>query len=178
MLLRGLKRLFLGVQRFIIDWLPYLQWYNWIDETIAMGGVLRYTDLDKLKAEGIRAVVNLCHEFKDNEDKLKTFDMDYLWIPVIDYAPPTLDQIMRTIQWIEARVKENKRVYVHCAVGAGRSATIVICWYIYQGLTATEAVNFVKTRRPQILPSRSQLNRILEFELLRLQIPEGDWLAS
>jgi protein-tyrosine phosphatase len=59
-------------------------------------------------------------------------------------------------------------VYVHCAAGVSRSASVVIAFLMKEfKMKFQEAFDFVKERRPQIMPNsnfRSQLE-IFEKEL-------------
>ena len=56
-------------------------------------------------------------------------------------------------------------MYIHCAVGVGRSATLLACWYIYaKGMSVAQVLRLLKLRRPQVGLTRRQVRRLQEFE--------------
>jgi protein-tyrosine phosphatase len=58
-------------------------------------------------------------------------------------------------------------VYIHCAAGMGRSVTLLACWYLYTGsMNMSQALAFVKRRRPQTSLTRRQVRRIQEIAIL------------
>lgn len=55
---------------------------------------------------------------------------------------------------------------MHCAMGKSRSATIVIIYLmIAQKMTLRQAYDFVKEKRPVIVPNPSYVKHLLEVEL-------------
>jgi atypical dual specificity phosphatase len=155
-----------------------LNWWDIIDEDFLLGGALMFDDLNRLQGQGVEAVVNLCAERPDNRHKLHEARIEYLWLPVIDAFPPSVEQIMRGVAWIDQQVQAGRTVYIHCAIGVGRSATLLACWYIYaRGMTVHQVLRFLKTRRPQMTLTRLQIRRLREFEVLLIRnagdIPGG-----
>jgi atypical dual specificity phosphatase len=142
-----------------------LNWWDVIDERFLLGGALMFDDLERLRGEGVGAVVNLCAERRDDAQRLQAADITYLWLPVFDAFPPTLDQILQGVAWIEQQVHAGRTVYIHCAAGMGRSATFLACWYIYaSGMSVPQVLRFLKRRRPQMALTRRQVRRLQEFE--------------
>jgi atypical dual specificity phosphatase len=147
-----------------------LNWWDIIDEHFFLGGALMFDDLERLQGQGVRAVVNLCAERQDNQRRLREACMEYLWLPVVDALPPTLEQIQQGVVWIEQQLHAGRIVYVHCAAGVGRSATLLACWYMYaRGMRVPQVLRFIKTRRPQMALTRWQIRRLQEFDTLLRQ---------
>ena len=147
-----------------------LNWWDIIDEHFFLGGALMFDDLERLQGQGVRAVVNLRAERQDNQRRLRETCMEYLWLPVVDALPPTLEQIQQGVVWIEQQLQAGRIVYVHCAAGVGRSATLLACWYMYaRGMRVPQVLRFIKTRRPQMALTRWQIRRLQEFEALLRQ---------
>src|SRR5499433_2952577 len=82
-----------------------LNWWDIIDEQVLLGGALMCADLERLRRWRVGAVVNLCAERPDNLSRLRKVQMDYLWLPVVDTHPPTVDQILQGLAWIEQRLQ-------------------------------------------------------------------------
>ena len=147
-----------------------LNWWDIIDEQMFLGGAMMFDDLARLQRQGVEAVVNLCAERPDNPRHLRAAQMDYLWLPVTDAQPPTVEQIVQGLAWIEQRVCAGQKVYIHCAAGMGRSVTLLACWYLYTGrMSVPQVLAFVKRRRPQTSLTRRQVRRIEEMATLLTQ---------
>lgn len=168
--LRGLRRLqfpYLLFTRSFSGLLLAQNWWDTIDEHLLLGGALMFDDLERLQHQGVRAIVNLSAERPDNRERLRAAQIDYLWLPVMDALPPTVDQIQRGLAWIEKRLNHGHTVYIHCAAGMGRSTTLLACWYIYaHRMSVPQVLHFIKGRRPQVAPTRWQIRRMEEFASL------------
>lgn len=122
--------------------------YDYISEGIYIGtNQCCQTHFDeKLKKEGITADISLEEERMD-----APFGVDfYVWIPIKDRSAPTQDQLDFEVSVLEKLVAMKKKVYVHCQNGHGRAPTLVAAYLIQQGKTPTEAVDFIKSKRPTI----------------------------
>jgi protein tyrosine phosphatase (PTP) superfamily phosphohydrolase (DUF442 family) len=147
-----------------------LNWWDIIDEQVLLGGALMFDDLERLRQLGVGAVINLCAERPDNPYRLKSAQMEYLWLPVADTHAPTVDQIVRGLAWLEQRVQTGRKVYIHCASGMGRSVTLLACWYLYtESMSVSQVLAFVKRRRPQMSLTRRQVRRIQEIASLLIR---------
>ena len=168
--LQGLRHVqfpFLLLRRSFWGLVLALNWWDIIDEQVVLGGALMFDDLERLRRQGVEAVVNLCAERADNPHRLQAAQMDYLWLPVADTHPPTVEQILQGLAWIEERVYAERRVYIHCAAGMGRSVTLLACWYLYAcGMSVPQVLAFIKRRRPQTALTRRQVRRVEEIAML------------
>lgn len=165
--LRGFRRLqfaYLLLTRSVSGLLLSLNWWDVVDEHFVVGGALMFDDLQRLRRQGVRAIVNLSAERPDNQQQLQAAEMDYLWLPVLDTFAPTVEQIHTGLQWIAPRVQAGHTVYIHCAAGRGRSTTLLACWYIAtQNMSVAQVVPFLKHHRPQTALTRWQVRRLEEF---------------
>lgn len=136
--------------------------FNYIDDGIYIGNnQCCQTHFDKrLKSEGISADISL---EKDRVDEPRGVDF-YLWIPVVNLTAPTQDQLDLGVVNLEALIASGKKVYVHCKNGHGRAPTLVAAYFIKKGMTAEEAIEFIKKRRPAIHLEESQAAALKEFE--------------
>lgn len=78
-----------------------------------------------------------------------TINKIYLWLPTEDSTAPSPEQIKIGVSTLESLVKDNKKVYVHCRYGMGRSPFLVACYLVKTGLTPNEAINILTTKRPE-----------------------------
>jgi atypical dual specificity phosphatase len=161
--------------------IPALNWWDVIDEHFCLGGALMFDDIERLRQQGVSAVINLCAEREDDQDRLGQACMEYLWVPVIDMCAPTFEQIAQGVSWIEHQLLAGRVIYIHCAAGVGRSATLLASWYIYaHGVTVSQALQLLKTRHPQVSLTRRQIQRLHEYAN-QLQLPHSgasfDWAS-
>ena len=54
------------------------------------------------------------------------------YLPVMDLTAPHPASLMRAARWLEASQREG-RVLVHCALGLSRSASVIVCWWLWRG---------------------------------------------
>lgn len=89
----------------------------------------------------------------------------HLKLPVVDTYPPTPLQTLIGVDTIESVVKDNKKVYVHCQIGHGRSPTLVAAYFILvEGMSAEDALAKVKSGRPEAHPTDRQLEYLTQLE--------------
>ncbi|MBI2020660.1 dual specificity protein phosphatase family protein [Candidatus Daviesbacteria bacterium] len=114
---------------------------------------------EKLKKEGITADISLEEERMD-----APFGVDfYVWIPVKNRTAPTQDQLNFGVSTLENLISLKKKIYVHCQNGHGRAPTLVAAYLISQGKSSTEAVEFIKSKRPAIHLEEVQASALETF---------------
>jgi protein-tyrosine phosphatase len=88
----------------------------------------------------------------------------YCSCPVLDAASPSADQLRESTAWLLARVP-NGPVYVHCALGHGRSALAAAAYLVASGLAPTPkaAVAMVKAARPKAKLTEPQWRELTAF---------------
>lgn len=76
----------------------------------------------------------------------------YRCLPVLDGLGPRPAQLREAARWIQAQRAAGRVVYVHCAMGHGRSASVVAAWMMAEepGLTAEQAEARMRQRRPGV----------------------------
>lgn len=87
----------------------------------------------------------------------------YTWIPTVDHSIPTIDQLNLGVSVLEKLVSQNKKVYVHCKNGHGRTSTFISAYLMKKNnMTQEEAFDFIKAKRPGAHMSESQINFLKE----------------
>ena len=77
--------------------------------------------------------------------------------------PPAPDQLEFGVSVLEKLVSMNKKVYVHCKNGHGRTPTLVAAYLVKNGKTPEEAETFVKTKRPPVHLEKVQRQALQNF---------------
>ncbi len=119
----------------------------------------RLTDREA-RAGGWAAVVDLAAEFSEVPALRRG---DYVSVPVLDGTAPTVEQLRTAAAWIAGRGAVGP-VYVHCALGHGRSACVVAVYLLHVGLAddARDAVR-VRAARPGVHLNRAQRRALERF---------------
>jgi predicted protein tyrosine phosphatase len=135
-------------------WTPDL---HWLTDHVAVGGCFPSERAAHLAAEhGIRAVVDLRQEDRDDEAQLRAAGIDFLHLPTPDQMSPTAAVLERGVEFTRDHVSRGNRVLIHCAAGVGRSALLALCVLVDQGWEPLDALSHAKDRRWAVSPSRSQ----------------------
>ena len=90
---------------------------------------------------------------------------EYIHIPW-DHNTNVVDDLLRLCELIDDRVRQRKRILIHCQCGVSRSASLVVAYGIYQNprLTVQEAYDAVKNRSRWIGPNMNLIYQLSEFK--------------
>ncbi|HDD64374.1 MAG: hypothetical protein DRJ32_02645 [Thermoprotei archaeon] len=146
-------------------------WY--LDKLLA-GSHIPYSeeDIKEWVKNGIKAVVVLVEDHEvdtfESIDEyfriLEKYDLDYIHEPVRDFSPPSLEQTIFIVKWIEENIRNNRPVLVHCYGGIGRTGTVVAQFLVYyERLEPEEAINRVRAVRPGSVEEFSQVVAVYNF---------------
>jgi len=85
----------------------------------------------------------------------------YLCLPVLDGMAPSASQLDAGVAFIDQH-RNDHLVFVHCAVGRGRSSAVVVAWMLAQGEASTveEAVARLTEKRPAVSPNGPQRDAV------------------
>ncbi|MBA4062151.1 MAG: hypothetical protein C0501_00270 [Isosphaera sp.] len=81
----------------------------------------------------------------------------YRSLPVLDGAAPSGQDVRDAVDWLRAAVAAGP-VYVHCALGHGRTGCVVVAYLLAAGVvsSAAEGVRRLRALRPGVRLNRSQ----------------------
>jgi atypical dual specificity phosphatase len=126
-------------------------WWDEIEPGVLLGAMPLGSDPARLARLGVHGVVNMCEEYRGPVEFYRDHGIEQLWLPTVDFTPPTLDDIHRGVAFIDRQLDQGQSVYVHCKAGRGRSGTVVLCWLMQaRGLSAQEAQQRLIERRPHV----------------------------
>jgi protein-tyrosine phosphatase len=126
--------------------------------------------------EGTGVVVDVTCEFAEPSSVLASCEegqrpagesgrrVDYFSLPTLNYSVPGREALVGLVEGLQSR----EGVYIHCAQGHGRSATVAAALLLRRGLAATadEAVGMVVSVRPKthLEPCQVQLVNTLQTQ--------------
>lgn len=129
--------------------------FSRITPQLYVGGQYSTRGLEALRAQGFTSIVNLRDEFDDAEAGISLGR--YLYLPTVDDHPPTQEDLLEGVQFLQEEIERGGKVYVHCMLGVGRSVTLVAAYLISQGMTPADAWQLIEDRRPFIQPTAGQV---------------------
>lgn len=133
-----------------------------ITRNLFLGGQYNLQGLNKLKAMGITAIVNMRTNSIYHEAKFQ--GLKYLHLPTIDNAPPLLDDLIKGAEFTAQEINQGGKVYIHCRQGIGRGPSMAIAYLLKMGATYEDAFSTVKNVRTFINPRPGQIARLKELE--------------
>jgi len=116
-----------------------------------------------LEQEGIRILVSLTENPPDSEE-LASRAIAQEHIPVQDYTPPTLEQMIEFVAVVKDSVEAGEPVGVHCTAGLGRSGTMAAAYLVAEGASGDEAIATVRQLRPGSVETPAQEDAVRRFE--------------
>jgi predicted protein tyrosine phosphatase len=137
---------------------------SWVLPNLAMGGRFATAAVEHLVHRlGLRNIVDLRSEDKDDERLLRQHAAELLHLPTLDGSAVDTGMLHRGVEWINRQLERGEKVFVHCEHGIGRSALLVCCVLVSRGRTPRAAIERVKAARAGIAPSPEQLRALLEW---------------
>lgn len=132
----------------------------WIDSPHVLGSDNPTTaELEQLREEGFEVLISLLREEEQatNYDVAAAQEMGFIRhsIPVRDFNPPTVEQLMDFIGIIEELAEETK-IIIHCQAGIGRTGTFAAAYCIAKGMTIADAIDFVRKARWHAIQTSEQ----------------------
>lgn len=110
---------------------PELPNFHRVDDSLFRGGQPAAGGVSRLKALGVRTIVNLRYEpdaVTAEEAEARAAGIGYYNIPIRGLNPPTDDQVTRLLGLIDDPV--NRPVFIHCKRGSDRTGALVACYRI------------------------------------------------
>lgn len=119
-----------------------VQWWHNITENIILGAIPLHNanHLEAIKQENVSAVLSLLEDFEMTptlylcpvlgSDWLNN-NIQFMQVKVPDSYGVPVDDIKKCISYLCENIKNNKKCYIHCKAGRGRSASIVMCYMLY-----------------------------------------------
>lgn len=133
--------------------------FSQVTPQLYVGGQHHPRGWARMQALGITAVVSM-RETRYDDRALGIATDRYLQLPTRDGTAPTLDHLRAGVAFIEEEIANEGIVYVHCASGVQRAATMAAAYLMSTGLSKQEALAKIREVRPFINPRRSQRKQL------------------
>ena len=133
-----------------------------VSPNLLLGGQHYYQrGYQRMLEYGITAVVNMRRQHSDIDKGIA--GERHLQLATVDNSPPSVDDLMRGVEFISAEIERGGKVYVHCAVGCGRAPTMTAAYLVSTGLEPDAALQRIRQVRPFINPTRKQKQVLSDF---------------
>lgn len=116
-------------------------------------------DLRFIASQGIRAILTLTHT-PCQPELLHKYQLIARHDPIGDFMAPNFQQIERGVSFIERHIELNEPVLVHCRAGYGRTGTMLACYLVKRGMSASQAIGEIRHQRPGSIEVKSQVRAI------------------
>ena len=83
--------------------------------------------------------------------------------PFEDLTPPSPELARRVVHELEHQLGRGGRVVLHCQAGLGRAGTIAACLFVARGLSAPDAIHWVRWIRPGAIQTDAQEAAVARF---------------
>ena len=154
----------------------YRSWWNKVDDHIILGAIPLLDgehDVKLIKDNKINTVLSLIHDFEYEplittpvtKDKWIQNNINFYQVKCEDFNPPSIENIIKSLEIIEKEISNNNKIYIHCKAGVGRSVCIVLC-YLSKKINNKDfnyLYNYLKVIRPQINCNKMQRERVIEY---------------
>ena len=134
----------------------------WVRDAAGSSRPRSHDDMRALADRNIRAILSL------TEDSLPAEwvrDFRTLHEPVIDFTAPSLEQLHRCVEFLQACVRDGQTPVVHCTMGQGRTGTVLAAYLIAQGESAKNAIAEVRRARSSAIETDEQESILYDFEI-------------
>lgn len=119
-------------------------------------------DLDILRGHGIGALLSMT-ETPLPADLVASADLESLHLPVPDLHPPSPEQFLLALAFLDRARAAGTPAAVHCLAGQGRAGSVLAAWLIRAGQDANGAMTTVRAVCPGAVEAASQETALREF---------------
>lgn len=123
-------------------------------------------DLPELYQAGIRGVVSLLN-LPSDAPVWHSAGFSFLCLPVPDGMPPTAEQVARLVEFVDACLRGEGAVAVHCEAGLGRTGVMLGAYLVAKGESASAAIERVRAVEPSAIETHAQIAFLHQLEANR-----------
>jgi len=144
--------------------------FSWVEDGAIAGcrSPRTSSEIAFLVSVGIRALVRLASEEETGImcAEVAAYGLAECYEPVIDWSPPSQDQLDRIVVFVNDAIQSGRPVAVACGYGYGRTGTVLACYLVSNGLGSEAAIQHLLSVRPcssELARVPGQREAIVEF---------------
>jgi atypical dual specificity phosphatase len=146
--------------------------FSWVNNWLAASAIP--DDIRQilwLKERGFEFIISLEELDKEIESFIEEVGIKRFYFPVEDFSAPSVDDLMRITDLLLKL--EGRKVLIHCYAGCGRTGTVLAAYMIRKGMSAEEAISYVRSMRPCSIETEEQELSLIYFEMVsRAKMPD------
>lgn len=134
-----------------------------------------YDSLEFMRTHNITTVMSITEVFENNSgtfqvpikpNEYESNNIAHFQMPAHDFKTLPMDDLEKAIEYLDHKLKNKGKIYVHCKAGRGRSAEVVIAYLIkYHCMSVKNAFDLVQKQRVQVSLSKERLETLNKLEL-------------
>lgn len=138
--------------------------FSWIDKPLlaALARPESPEDLEWLRAQGVELLISLTED-PPRSDWVNDAGLLLFHVPVLDMEAPAQGQLDRCVSAISRANEHRMGVAVHCGAGLGRTGVVLACYFVQKGMTAQNAIAWVRRLRPGSIETEEQAEAVAQF---------------
>ncbi|XP_020776776.2 dual specificity protein phosphatase 13-like [Boleophthalmus pectinirostris] len=142
--------------------------FNLVWPNLYIGDESVARDKPTLSSLGITHIINAAagrYRINTGQQFYSDLGLKYLGVEAADHPDFNLEPyFMPSAEFIDSALKENGKVFVHCAMGVSRSGALVLSYLMtFQGLTLVEAITALRLNR-DIGPNSGFLEQLRQLD--------------
>ena len=146
--------------------------FSWVNNWLAASAIP--DDIRQilwLKERGFEFIISLEELDKEVESFIEEVGIKRFYFPVEDFSAPSVDDLMRITDLLLKL--EGRKVLIHCYAGCGRTGTVLAAYMIRKGMSAEEAISYVRSMRPCSIETEEQELSLIYLEMVsRAKMPD------
>lgn len=138
--------------------------FSWLVEGKICGSDYPWSEvhLDFLRKQKVGVIVTLTEE--ERLPATASNDFECHLIPIIEFEPPSVEQMCHFISICDAAQEQKKAVCVHCRGGRGRTGVMLACYLVKNHLMyPLAAVHLIREFRPYSIETPEQEQAVCKY---------------
>jgi Fe-S-cluster containining protein len=120
----------------------------WVTNQLAVGPApTSLAQLDKLKARGISAILNVCPELPELIELEREHGFEVFHLPTPDEEAPDMEELEQALAWLDEALYLRKKAYIHCRYGLGRTGAVLNAYILRRGFSHFQAAHMLRKLR-------------------------------
>jgi len=141
--------------------------YNLIEAGLYLGSVDAFKNKSFIKKIGaVVSITRIPTEEFGLPEHINYKEGTHLDICLADHEDANISQHFKeAFDFIYTHINDGRAVFVHCAAGISRSATLVVSFLMRRHrMSVYDALKYVKKQRPCVRPNDGFLQQLIEYE--------------